>query len=52
MKKILKSIASFFKSIFSKDIEISVENHNKYNINKNKNCDISISENGGNNETK
>ena len=52
MKKVLKSIVSFFKSIFGKDIEVSIENHNKYSINKNKNCDISINENGGNNETK
>ena len=52
MEKVLKSIVSFFKTIFGKDIEVSIENHNKYNINKNKNCDISINENGGNNETK
>lgn len=52
MKKVLKSIITFFKLIFEKDIDISVENHNKYNINKNKSCDISINENGVNNETK
>lgn len=52
MKKVLKSIINFFKSIFEKDIDISVENRNKYNINKNKNCDISINENGVNNDTK
>lgn len=52
MKKIIDSIISLLKSIFGKDIEVSVENHNKYNIKKNKKCDISITENGGNNETK
>lgn len=52
MKKIMDSIIKLLKSIFGKDIDISIENHNKYNIKKNKDCDISITENGGNNETK
>lgn len=52
MKKVIESIISILKSIFGKDIEVSTENHSKYNIKKNKNCDISITENGGNNETK
>ena len=50
--KILSSIISFFKTIFEKDIKISVENNNKYNVKKNKKCNISIIENGDNNEAK
>ena len=44
MKKIMDSIIKLLKSIFGKDIDISIENHNKYNIKKNKDCDISITE--------
>lgn len=41
----LKSIINFFKSIFEKDIDISIENYNKYNINKNKNSNINVNVN-------
>jgi len=50
MKEIFKKIISFLKSIFSNDIETKIDNHSKYNINRNKNCDISITENGGKSE--
>lgn len=52
MKKFINSVISFFKSIFGQDIQVSIENNNKYHIKKNKNCDISINENGDKNETK
>lgn len=52
MKKIIDSIISLLKSIFGKDIEVSVENHNKYNIKKNKKCKINITESGVENDKK
>lgn len=50
MKKLIKSIVQFFKSIFGQDINISIENNKKYDIKKNENCNININEHGGNDE--
>lgn len=50
MKNFFKSIVNFFKNIFGQDITVSVENNKKYDIKKNKKCNITINENGGNNE--
>ena len=41
-----KNLSEFFKNIFGSNIETKIDNHSKYNINKNKNCDIKISERG------
>ena len=46
MGKIFDKIVEFFKNIFGSNIETKIDNHSKYNINKNKNCDIKISERG------
>ena len=48
--KIIKRILSFFKNLFGQDIKVSVENNSKYNINKNKKCNISINDLGDTNE--
>ena len=52
MKKVLKSIVNFFKNIFGQDIKISVDNNTKYNVNKNKECNISINDSGEKNDKK
>lgn len=46
MEKIFNKIIEFLKNIFGSNIENKIDNHSKYNINKNKNCDIKISEKG------
>ncbi len=48
MKKILSSIINLFKGVFGHDIKMSYEKNQKYNINKNKQCNISINDVGGN----
>ena len=50
MKKILDAIITFFKNIFGQDINVSVIKETKYNINKNKKCNINISDGEKNNE--
>lgn len=49
-KEILNFIVAFFKKLFEKNINIHVENNNKYNVKKNKNCNISINDSGDNND--
>ena len=44
MKNIFEKIVSLLKTIFGSGIETKVDNHSKYNINKNKQCNISINE--------
>lgn len=44
MKKIFEKIVSLLKDIFGNSIETKIDNHSKYNINKNKQCNISINE--------
>ena len=44
MEKIFNKIIEFLKNIFGSNIENKVDNHSKYNINKNKQCNISINE--------
>lgn len=46
MEKIFNKIIEFLKNIFGSNIENKIYNHSKYNISKNKNCDINISEKG------
>lgn len=46
MEKIFNKIIEFLKNIFGSNIENKIDNHSKYNINKNKNCDIKITEKG------
>ncbi len=46
MKKIFNSIINFLKNIFGQDIKISIEKKQKYNINKNKKCNVIINDNG------
>lgn len=48
--KIIKKIINFFKNLFGQDIKVSVENNSKYNIKKNKKCNISINDSGDNSE--
>lgn len=48
--KLIKKIINFFKNLFGQDIKVNVENNSKYNINKNKECNISINDSGDNNE--
>ena len=50
MSNVLNSIINFFKSIFGGDINVSIDKNQKYNINKNKNCNITIKDNGDKNE--
>lgn len=45
-KSIFNSIVMFFKNT----INIRVENNQKYNVKKNKNCNIAINEYGENND--
>ena len=52
MKKILNSIVDFFKTIFGQDIKISMKKKQKYNVNKNKKCNITINDNGDENGEK
>lgn len=52
MKKIFDAIITFFKGILGQDINISVENNEKYNFNKNKKCNIEINEFNNENEKK
>lgn len=47
LKKVLESIISFIKSIFSNNISVNIKNEKKYDIRKNKNCDIKINDNSG-----
>lgn len=47
--KNVKKIIDFVKKIFGQDISIKVEKKSKYDIKKNKNCNISISDSGDNN---
>ena len=50
--KVIKKILSFFKNLFGQDVKVSIDNNSKYNIKKNKKCDISINDLGDNNERK
>ncbi len=50
MKKLLNALKSFFKMLFGEGVEINIENKNKYNIKKNKKCEITITETGADNE--
>lgn len=52
MKNIFNKIFKILKKLMESNIEINSDNHSKYNINKNKDCNISINENGVNNEKK
>ena len=52
MMKVLNMIINFFKKIFGQDIKVSIEKKQKYNINKNKKCNISINEVGDDNGKK
>lgn len=52
MKKIFNAIIKFFKGIFGSDIKVNIEEKQKYNINKNKDCNIIINDNGEKNEIK
>lgn len=52
MKKIFNAIYTFFKNLFGQDINVSVEKNIKYDVKKNKNCNISINDGGDNNERK
>lgn len=47
LKKVLESIISFIKSIFSNNISVNIQNKKKYDIRRNKNCDIKINDNNG-----
>lgn len=48
MKNVLISIINLFKKIFGQDIKFSYKKNQKYNINKNKQCNISINDVGDN----
>lgn len=47
MKKILESIISFIKNIFSNNISVNIKNEKKYDIKRNKKCNIKINDNSG-----
>lgn len=46
MSEVMNKIFTFFKNLFGSDIKTTIEKNNKYNINKNKHCNINISEKG------
>lgn len=52
MKEVFDKIVSLLKTIFGSNIEMKIDNYNKYNIKKNKKCNISIVENEDKNERK
>ena len=52
MKDIVIKIINLFKSIFSNNVNIKIENDNKYNIKKIKKSNITINDNGEFDETR
>lgn len=46
MKKIINKLLEFLKSIFSNNINVKIENNNKYNMKNIKKSNITINDNG------